>query len=132
MPSVSRARRSSVSTPMGASARTGSLTVNRGMEPVAAQRVLAAGHGGRWGPVPVEWLDALVMNPDRTPRNPNMMWWRERLWLIDHGVALGFQYAWENVNEDAPSRVFRTRQAHVLESRVDDMPAWDEMLAERL
>src|SRR5947209_7211063 len=38
----------------------------------------------------IVWLDALVMNPDRTARNPNMMWWRERLWLIDHGVALGF------------------------------------------
>jgi hypothetical protein len=36
----------------------------------------------------VVWLDALTANVDRTPRNPNMLIWHERLWLIDHGAAL--------------------------------------------
>jgi hypothetical protein len=36
----------------------------------------------------VVWLDALSANVDRTPRNPNMLIWHERLWLIDHGAAL--------------------------------------------
>lgn len=36
----------------------------------------------------VVWLDALAINVDRTPRNPNMLIWHERLWLIDHGAAL--------------------------------------------
>jgi hypothetical protein len=36
----------------------------------------------------VVWLDALVENVDRTPRNPNLLLWHERLWLIDHGAAL--------------------------------------------
>jgi len=36
----------------------------------------------------VVWLDALVTNVDRTARNPNLLWWHGRLWLIDHGAAL--------------------------------------------
>jgi hypothetical protein len=36
----------------------------------------------------IVWLDALSANVDRTPRNPNMLVWHERLWLIDHGAAL--------------------------------------------
>jgi hypothetical protein len=41
----------------------------------------------------VVWLDALVMNVDRTPQNPNLLWWHGRLWLIDHGAALYFHHA---------------------------------------
>jgi hypothetical protein len=78
------------------------------------------------------WLDALVMNPDRTARNPNMMWWHDRLWLIDHGAALGFQYSWGDVTEDAPLRPFTPNDPHVLRSRVADLDAWDEILAPRL
>ena len=36
----------------------------------------------------VVWLDALIENVDRTPRNPNLLLWHGRLWLIDHGAAL--------------------------------------------
>jgi hypothetical protein len=36
----------------------------------------------------VVWLDALVENVDRTPRNPNLLRWHGRLWLIDHGASL--------------------------------------------
>src|SRR4051812_48013446 len=36
----------------------------------------------------VVWLDELTLNIDRTPRNPNLLVWHERLWLIDHGAAL--------------------------------------------
>jgi hypothetical protein len=48
---------------------------------------------GPWQPDPelaanVVWLDAFATNVDRTPRNPNMLIWHGRLWLIDHGAAL--------------------------------------------
>jgi hypothetical protein len=48
---------------------------------------------GPWAPTAelaadVVWLDALCTNVDRTPRNPNMLLWHGRLWLIDHGAAL--------------------------------------------
>ncbi len=53
--------------------------------------------GGSWRPDPVlaasvVWLDALLTNVDRTPRNPNLLLWHQRLWLIDHGAALYRQH----------------------------------------
>jgi len=36
----------------------------------------------------IVWLDALIENVDRTPRNPNMLRWHGNLWLIDHGASL--------------------------------------------
>ena len=41
----------------------------------------------------IVWLDAFVSNVDRTARNPNMLIWHRRLWLIDHGAALYFHHA---------------------------------------
>ena len=35
----------------------------------------------------VVWFDALVTNVDRTHRNPNLLIWHGRTWLIDHGAA---------------------------------------------
>mgnify|MGYP003694533379 CR=1 FL=1 len=59
-------------------------------------------HPGTTCAVPVLWLDALVMNPDRTPDNPNVLVAEGRSWLIDHGAALPFQYSWGTVTEDSP------------------------------
>lgn len=42
----------------------------------------------------IVWLDALLMNVDRTARNTNMLMWQKELWLIDHGAALYFHHAW--------------------------------------
>ncbi|MFI6445294.1 HipA family kinase [Kitasatospora sp. NPDC050543] len=42
----------------------------------------------------VVWLDALTGNVDRTLRNPNLMVWHGRLWLIDNGAALVFHHRW--------------------------------------
>jgi hypothetical protein len=36
----------------------------------------------------IVWFDAYVTNVDRTVRNPNMLMWHRRLWLIDHGATL--------------------------------------------
>jgi hypothetical protein len=41
----------------------------------------------------IVWLDALVTNVDRTPQNPNLLWWHRRLWLIDHGASLYWHHA---------------------------------------
>jgi hypothetical protein len=43
----------------------------------------------------VVWLDALLTNVDRTAKNPNLLVWHGRLWLIDHGAALYFHHAAE-------------------------------------
>lgn len=39
-------------------------------------------------------FDAFVTNVDRTPRNPNLLAWHDRLWLIDHGASLYFHHGW--------------------------------------
>jgi hypothetical protein len=78
------------------------------------------------------WLDGLVMNSDRTPRNPNLLWCYEGMWLIDHGAALGFQYAWDSVTEESPRRPFVVWDPHVLHDRQSVMLQWDELLAARL
>lgn len=43
----------------------------------------------------IVWLDALLLNVDRTARNTNMLQWNKELWLIDHGAALYFHHAWQ-------------------------------------
>lgn len=78
------------------------------------------------------WLDALVMNPDRTARNPNLVRWHDRMWLIDHGAALGFQYAWDAVVEEGPRRPFVVWDPHVLHDRDEVLAEWDEIFAARL
>jgi len=39
-------------------------------------------------------FDAFVVNVDRTARNPNLLWWRGELWLIDHGASLYWHHGW--------------------------------------
>jgi hypothetical protein len=61
----------------------------------------------------VVWLDALVTNVDRTPQNPNLLRWHERLWLIDHGAALYWHHA--DTNPDGFERLaFAPVVDHVL------------------
>jgi len=40
----------------------------------------------------VVWFDTLITNVDRTPRNPNLLVWHGRIWLIDHGAAFFRQH----------------------------------------
>lgn len=47
----------------------------------------------------IVWLDAYVTNVDRTVKNPNLLWWRNELWLIDHGAALYFHHTWQNYQQ---------------------------------
>lgn len=44
----------------------------------------------------VLWLDALCANVDRSWRNPNLLWWHDRLWVIDHGASLYFHHSWSS------------------------------------
>ena len=61
----------------------------------------------------IVWLDCLITNMDRTPRNTNMLFWRNELWLIDHGAALYFHHAWDEW-EAAAVKPFRLIKDHVL------------------
>jgi hypothetical protein len=79
----------------------------------------------------VVWLDALVSNVDRTPRNPNLLVWHERLWLIDHGAALYFQHRDWSPEVDAP-KPFAGISDHVLLPIAGSVAEADERLAPRL
>jgi hypothetical protein len=61
----------------------------------------------------VVWLDAFVTNVDRTPRNPNLLWWHKSLYLIDHGAALYFHHTWRDLETMARSP-FRAVRDHIL------------------
>jgi hypothetical protein len=61
----------------------------------------------------VVWLDALCTNVDRTARNPNLLVWHGRLWLIDHGAALYRHHAGLDPQADA-ARPFPQIRDHVL------------------
>lgn len=61
----------------------------------------------------IVWLDSLLTNVDRTPRNTNMLTWNKELWLIDHGAALYFHHSWHKWLEQA-KRPFAQIKDHVL------------------
>jgi hypothetical protein len=59
------------------------------------------------------WFDAFVTNVDRTPQNPNLLYWHKSLYFIDHGAALYFHHNWQDTREAARSR-FAAIRDHVL------------------
>lgn len=61
----------------------------------------------------VVWLDAFIMNIDRTVKNTNMLIWHKELWLIDHGSSLYFHYNWEDWEQKTASPFANIRD-HVL------------------
>jgi hypothetical protein len=91
---------------------------------------------GAWQPEPelaadIVWLDALSTNVDRSPRNPNMLLWHGRLWLIDHGAALYLQHGGLDAAEDA-ARPFPLIAQHVLLARAGSILEAHERLAPRV
>jgi HipA-like kinase len=62
------------------------------------------------------WLDALTINVDRTPRNPNLLVWHKRLYGIDHGAALYVHHRWSDLAREPshPRRPFPQVRDHVL------------------
>lgn len=90
------------------------------------------------GPLPppelaadIVWFDALVTNVDRTPRNPNLLMWGNRLWLIDHGAALYFHHRWSDPAAQA-RRPFELVRDHILLPYAGPIAAADARLAPQL
>jgi len=77
-----------------------------------------------WPASQVVWLDCLLTNVDRTPRNTNMLTWNKELWLIDHGASLYFHHSWNNWQEQA-KRPFIQVKDHVLLSRATQLEKVD-------
>jgi hypothetical protein len=79
----------------------------------------------------VVWFDALMLNVDRTPRNPNLLRWHGRTWLIDHGAALYVHHGGGDVLAAAGGR-FPAIRDHVLLPHAGSLEEADERLAGRL
>ena len=61
----------------------------------------------------VVWFDSLITNTDRSPRNPNLLIWHRRPYLIDHGAALFIHHTWKGPDSHA-LRPLATIRDHVL------------------
>jgi hypothetical protein len=75
----------------------------------------------------VLWFDALVGNVDRSWRNPNLLHWHGRPYLIDHGATLTFQHNWPTADRWVAPAV--RRRDHVLIGCAPDVAAADTALA---
>jgi hypothetical protein len=73
----------------------------------------------------IVWMDAVLTNIDRTPRNTNMLIWHKELWLIDHGASLYFHHNWDNWEEQS-KRPFIAIKDHVLLPQATEIEEVDE------
>jgi HipA-like kinase len=73
------------------------------------------------------WFDAYITNVDRTARNPNILVWHDRLWLIDHGASLYFHHRDGDWQERSRDR-FPLIAHHILLSKAGPLRGVDERL----
>lgn len=79
----------------------------------------------------IVWFDALITNVDRTAHNPNLLFWDQRVWLIDHGASLYFHHAggdWSNRSQDR----FPLIRQHILLQEAGDLRVADADLRPKL
>jgi hypothetical protein len=65
----------------------------------------------------VLWLDALIVNVDRSWHNPNLLVWGGEVWLIDHGASFYFHHSWDSgvgAAREAARRAYPVAADHVL------------------
>lgn len=79
----------------------------------------------------VVWFDDLVVNPDRTPRNANLIVHDGTTWLIDHGSCLYIHHSWSEPDAHA-RRPFERIAEHVLLPFASSIADADARLASRL
>ena len=89
-------------------------------DPSAAGELVSAGLAAK-----IVWLDALTTNPDRTHRNPNLLIWNRKPWLIDHGAALYAHHDWASVGDERTRTPFPLIRSHVLLPVAGDIAAAD-------
>lgn len=78
-------------------------------------------------------FDAFITNVDRSPRNPNMLLWHEKLFLIDHGAAFYFHHGWsESDRTGGASEPFGMMSSHVLLPFATSLKEAKEHLAKAL
>jgi len=81
----------------------------------------------------IVWFDAFVSNVDRTARNPNLLMWHRRVWLIDHGACLYFHHmpGWFE-GPDRAADPFPLIKDHVMRHRATSLEQLDRAMAAAL
>ncbi len=79
----------------------------------------------------IVWFDALVMNPDRSARNVNLLTWHGRTYCIDHGAALYIHHRWDKPADHARGPFTRIAD-HVLLPRAAAIRDADRRLAAKV
>jgi hypothetical protein len=79
----------------------------------------------------IVWFDALMMNVDRTPRNPNILVQDGQVWLIDHGASLYFHHQAGDWVARAADRFPMVRD-HILLAKAGSLKEAHESLSPRL
>jgi hypothetical protein len=79
----------------------------------------------------IVWLDAFLMNVDRTARNTNMLLWQKELWLIDHGASMYFHHNWEHWKEQS-QKPFTQIKDHVLLRQASLLEETDQFMKQLL
>lgn len=77
----------------------------------------------------IVWFDAYVSNVDRTPRNPNVLLWHRKPWLIDHGAALYLHHSW---TDPLAAARFAAIKDHILLPIAGSIAEADARLHERV
>ena len=96
-------------------------------DPNAAGDVVDAALAAR-----IVWFDAFTTNPDRSHRNPNLLVWQRRPWLIDHGAALYAHHDWASVDAARARTPFPRIQDHGLLTASGDLEQADAALTAAL
>ena len=79
----------------------------------------------------IVWLDAFLVNVDRTRQNPNMMIWNRELWLIDHGASLYFHHSGKDP-EEAALDSFPYIKSHALLPYADRLEEADRLMRQAI
>lgn len=74
----------------------------------------------------IVWLDSLLVNPDRSFKNTNLLMASKELWLIDHGSCLYYHYRWDGWHNKA-TEPFQYIKDHVLLSLASQMEDADAL-----
>ncbi len=101
---------------MGRRAARKSAGINLGLDFLPGALTFNPRADGRPDPdqaASILWFDALVTNTDRSPRNPNILTWHRRQFLIDHGASLFIHHTWRDPDAHA-RRPLATLSDHVM------------------
>ncbi len=79
----------------------------------------------------IVWVDAFLLNVDRTAKNPNLLIWNHELWLIDHGAALYFHHNWADAGASVANPFPRIKD-HVLLPKASQLAQADAELRSKL